>query len=142
MVVPHVVGIQPVLEVNARAISPPASFSQRLMCYDTHHHEPSRPPCPPGAPALNTSTPADWSAILDRRDLLRVGAVGLASSVLPNLAAATAQPRRATAADSIIVLWMAGGLTHIDSFDPKPDAPPEIRGTLRGIPTSVPGIQF
>jgi hypothetical protein len=37
---------------------------------------------------------------------------------------------------------MAGGVTHIDSFDPKPDAPEEIRGTLRTIATSVPGVLF
>jgi hypothetical protein len=37
---------------------------------------------------------------------------------------------------------MAGGVTHIDSFDPKPHAPPEIRGTLGAIATTVPGVQF
>ena len=36
---------------------------------------------------------------------------------------------------------MAGGLTHIDSFDPKPDAPAEIRGEFRPIATSVPGLR-
>jgi hypothetical protein len=37
---------------------------------------------------------------------------------------------------------MAGGVTHIDSFDPKPDALENIRGTLRAIPTTVPGVRF
>src|SRR5207244_3389186 len=45
-------------------------------------------------------------------------------------------------AKSVIVLWMAGGVTHIDSFDPKPDAPVEVRGTLRAIPTTLPGVLF
>ena len=45
-------------------------------------------------------------------------------------------------ARSVIVLWMAGGVTHIDSFDPKPQAPVEVRGVLGDIATSVPGIRF
>jgi hypothetical protein len=42
----------------------------------------------------------------------------------------------------VIVLWMAGGVTHIDSFDPKPDAPEEVRGTLGTIATRLPGVRF
>jgi hypothetical protein len=45
-------------------------------------------------------------------------------------------------ATSVIYLWMAGGVTHIDSFDPKPQAPVEIRGTLTDIPTALPGVHF
>src|SRR4051794_2231474 len=37
---------------------------------------------------------------------------------------------------------MAGGVTHIDSFDPKPDAPEEVRGTLGTIDTRLPGVRF
>jgi hypothetical protein len=37
---------------------------------------------------------------------------------------------------------MAGGVTHIDSFDPKPDAPEDVRGTLGAIATTVPGVHF
>jgi hypothetical protein len=37
---------------------------------------------------------------------------------------------------------MAGGVTHLDSFDPKPDAPLEVRGTLGTIPTTLPGVRF
>ena len=40
------------------------------------------------------------------------------------------------------MLWMAGGVTHIDSFDPKPDAPEEVRGTLGTIDTRLPGVRF
>src|SRR5206468_6903974 len=43
---------------------------------------------------------------------------------------------------SCILLWMAGGPSHIDTFDPKPDAPAEVRGDLKAIDTSVPGIQI
>src|SRR5215216_2984579 len=54
---------------------------------------------------------------------------------------------RAAAADSgreisCILLWMNGGPSHIDTFDPKPDAPQEIRGEFKAIGTKVPGIQL
>jgi hypothetical protein len=39
-------------------------------------------------------------------------------------------------------LWLAGGVTHHESFDPKPDAPEEIRGTLSPIQTTLPGVRF
>jgi hypothetical protein len=42
---------------------------------------------------------------------------------------------------SCILLWMAGGPSHLDTFDMKPDAPAEIRGQLKPIATTVPGIQ-
>ncbi|MBW3598095.1 MAG: DUF1501 domain-containing protein [Planctomycetes bacterium] len=57
---------------------------------------------------------------------------------MANLQAAVESPK----AMSVIYLWMAGGVTHIDSFDPKPDAPSEIRGVLGDIATNVPGIRF
>ena len=81
-----------------------------------------------------------FGPLLGRRDLLRFGAVSAAANALPPWISA-AEPQLATA-NSVIVLWMAGGLTHIDSFDPKPDAPSEIRGTLKTIPTKLPGIRF
>src|SRR5689334_4070789 len=43
---------------------------------------------------------------------------------------------------SCILLWMAGGPSHIDTFDPKPDAPAEVRGEFKPIDTSVPGIRI
>src|SRR5206468_4229102 len=45
-------------------------------------------------------------------------------------------------ARSVIILWMAGGVTHLDSFDPKPEAPDTIRGALTAIQTTIPGVQF
>jgi hypothetical protein len=79
--------------------------------------------------------------LVTRRDLLRVGAVSLAASAVPaSLAASTATGT--ARAKSVIYLWMAGGVTHIDSFDPKPEAPVEVRGTLDEIATSLPGVRF
>jgi len=45
-------------------------------------------------------------------------------------------------ANSVICFFLDGGLTHLDSFDPKPTAPREIRGEFAAIATSVPGLQF
>ena len=58
---------------------------------------------------------------------------------LGRLAAATPEGPRAKAC---ILLWMAGGPSHIDTFDPRPDAPVNIRGEFKPIDTSVPGIQI
>jgi hypothetical protein len=81
--------------------------------------------------------------LLDRRDLLRVGSLTIAASAIPaQLAMAGQSPVGAGKAKSVIYLWMAGGVTHIDSFDPKPQAPVEIRGTLTDIPTKMPGVHF
>lgn len=45
-------------------------------------------------------------------------------------------------AKSLIVVYLSGGLAHQDSFDPKPKAPPEIRGEFNSIQTQLPGIRF
>src|SRR6266705_2971742 len=84
------------------------------------------------------------NGLLARRDLLRVGSLAVAGSFVPSGAEARraqTAPRPGTAR-SVIVLWMAGGVTHLDSFDPKPDAPSEIRGTLGAINTALVGVRF
>src|SRR5438477_5110580 len=79
--------------------------------------------------------------LVNRRGLLRIGSLGIAATALPGLDALAA-PLPEGKAKSVILLWMAGGVTHIDSFDPKPDTPEEIRGTLGTIPTRLPGVRF
>ncbi len=81
-----------------------------------------------------------WSGLLHRRDMLKIGSLGLAATLAPESLRA-ASPRRASA-DSVILLWMAGGVTHIESFDPKPGAPEEIRGPLDSVQTALPGVRF
>lgn len=77
--------------------------------------------------------------LVNRRDVLRAGALTVGATALPGeLAAAVGSGK----AKSVLYLWMAGGVTHIDSFDPKPDAPSEIRGVLGDIATSLPGVRF
>ncbi|MBA4064727.1 MAG: DUF1501 domain-containing protein [Isosphaera sp.] len=76
-------------------------------------------------------------SLLSRRDLLRVGGLGVAATVAPGLAQAAAPKAR-----SVVLLNLMGGVTHHDSFDPKPDAPEEIRGTLGTVQTTLPGVRF
>jgi hypothetical protein len=81
---------------------------------------------------------------LSRRDFLRVGAVGALGLTLPGLLRAQAQaaaPSKARA-HSVILVYLGGGLSHHDSFDLKPDAPPEIRGKYTAIETNVPGLRI
>lgn len=80
---------------------------------------------------------------MTRRDCLRVGVLGFGSLTLPNLlrarAAATASGRDGKGT-SVVWLFLSGGPSHIDTYDPKPNAPAEFRGPFRPIRTKVPGI--
>ena len=70
-----------------------------------------------------------------------MGGIGLGSLTLPDFlreAAAATAPR----ARNAILVFLMGGPSHHDTFDPKPDAPAEIRGEYSVISTSVPGVQF
>jgi hypothetical protein len=76
-----------------------------------------------------------------------MGGLSLAGLMLPDLLRLQARAVTADAAPgprpkSVIMIWMRGGPSHIDSFDMKPEAPAEIRGEFRPIATSVPGIQI
>ena len=62
--------------------------------------------------------------------------------MIPGLDLAAAPFELTGSAKSVIYLWLGGGVTHIDSFDPKPEAPEEIRGELTAISTRLPGVQF
>ena len=85
-----------------------------------------------------------------RRGFLRMGLGGFASLSLPGLLrlqAANAQtsgegatPTRDKTA--VIMVWKPGGCSHIDTYDPKPDASSDYRGPFATIPTKVPGLQF
>jgi hypothetical protein len=80
-----------------------------------------------------------------RRDFLKVGALGLSGLMLPDLlraraaAAATGKPTKNT---SVIWLWLGGGPTHIETFDPKLSAPAEYRSMVGAVKTNVPGIEL
>src|SRR5947208_1411534 len=77
-----------------------------------------------------------------RRDFLRVGTLGTLGLTLPGLLRAESNAAKKARAKSVILVYLGGGLSHHDSFDPKPDAPAEIRGKYKPISTNVPGLQI
>ena len=82
---------------------------------------------------------------MNRRDFVRVGALGMAGLTLADLLKmkACGQPTKEPRAKSVIQLWMGGGPPHLDTFDPKPDAGAEYCGPYRNpIQTNVPGIKI
>src|SRR5687768_13884503 len=85
-----------------------------------------------------------WSLRLSRRGFLQaglLGSAGLSLGQLLRLEAQAAQAGKAPArTTSVIILWMRGGPSHIDMWDPKPEAPAEYRGEFGVAPSSVPGI--
>jgi hypothetical protein len=74
---------------------------------------------------------------LTRRELLTAGALSL---LCPPLASGARS--KAARAKAVILLDLFGGPSHIDSFDPKPDAPAEVRGEFSTIPTRHTGVRF
>ncbi|MCA9207615.1 MAG: DUF1501 domain-containing protein [Planctomycetales bacterium] len=81
---------------------------------------------------------------VDRRGFLRVGMLGAAGLSLAELLRAEARGaiQAGKRGNSVIILWMRGGPSHIDMWDPKPTAPAEFRGEFGTMNTTVPGIQL
>ncbi len=83
---------------------------------------------------------------ISRRDFLRVGglaALGFGLGDFFHLQRAFAGNNTLTAkAKSCILIWLDGGPSHLETFDPKPDAPQEVRGPLKTIPTNVIGVRI
>jgi len=76
-----------------------------------------------------------------RRDVIRIGSLATLGLTLPDFLRARARAAGAGPDISCILLWLQGGISHIDSFDPKPEAPSEIRGEFGVIDTNVAGIK-
>ena len=85
-----------------------------------------------------------------RRWFLRAGLQGLAGISTAGLLRMEAEARAAMPArggsgsdrKSVILFWLSGGPSHLDMWDPKPEAPEEIRGPFDSIPTKIPGVRF
>jgi hypothetical protein len=78
-----------------------------------------------------------------RRDFLRTAAAGAAGLALTQSATGSSSPPlRAGTAKSCIFINMVGGPAQLDTFDPKPDAPSDVRGPFRPIQTNVPGVHL
>src|SRR6516164_6242212 len=82
------------------------------------------------------------SVRMSRRGFVKTGILGTAGLSLAQLLRGEARgnPPQSTQRSSVIILWMRGGPSHIDMWDPKPDAPVEYRGEFGVIGTNVPGI--
>src|SRR5204863_1752511 len=79
---------------------------------------------------------------LDRRSFLKMGMLGASLSLADLLRAEAANGNASSPMKSAIILWMRGGPSHIDMWDPKPDAPVEYRGVFGTIGSSVAGIRL
>lgn len=89
---------------------------------------------------VSTGTGGSWS----RRGFLQAGALGVGGLTLAELsrlkAAGAIRPK--AAGTSVILIWLSGGPGHMETWDPKPNAPAEYRGPLKAIDTNVSGVQF
>lgn len=82
---------------------------------------------------------------ISRREFLRVGSLGLGGLSLPWLLSARASAAAAGATikqKSVVLIFCSGGPSHIETFDPKPMAPLEVRSLTGELPTSLPGVTF
>jgi Protein of unknown function (DUF1501) len=78
-----------------------------------------------------------------RRDFLKVGALGMTGLTLPGLLRARAEAAaagRSTADTSVVWLWLGGGPTQVETFDPKMTAPKEYRSIVGEVKTTIPGV--
>src|SRR5262245_1506199 len=80
---------------------------------------------------------------LTRREVLAVGGLGLFGLGLPDLLRSEARaPTARRRETSVILLWLDGGPSHFETFDPKPETPDPIRGPYGAIKTSLSGVPF
>src|SRR5438105_6152371 len=86
----------------------------------------------------------DCRGPLRRRDFLRLSLAGFSGLTLPELSRlrASAGMPSTSRRSAIIVVWLHGGASHLETYDPKPQAPAEYRGPYRPIATRVPGLQI
>lgn len=87
----------------------------------------------------------EGAALVSRRGMVKASLAGVAGLSLPQLlrtrAEAAAAGRPSSTGKSVILLWMAGGPSQIDTWDPKPDRPYQNRGPFGAIQTKLPGVQ-
>ncbi|REK22907.1 MAG: DUF1501 domain-containing protein [Planctomycetota bacterium] len=85
--------------------------------------------------------PFDWQQ-LSRRDALRISVAGGLSFLLPPLGVRAREERGTGRAKSLILLWMNGGQSQLESWDPHPGGPAGISTSLGTISTSIPGVEI
>src|SRR5437868_3508839 len=95
-------------------------------------------------------TPGKKSAVLNcggplrRREFLSAGLAAFGSLSLPGLFHLRARAGNAGSSDrtAVIVVWLRGGASHLETYDPKPAAPSEYRGPYKAIATKTPGLRI
>jgi len=82
----------------------------------------------------------------NRREILQIGSLGFLGLSLADWfrlrAVAGTQPAQSATVKNCILIWLAGGPSHLDTFDPKPAAPVDVKGEFKPIDTSVPGLKI
>src|SRR4051812_33843299 len=91
---------------------------------------------------LDAQKPARFCDGVTRRDFLHAGAISALGLTLADFMAAKANGQAQDRDVNCIMLFLVGGPSHIDTFDPKPNAPAEVRGPFRPTATNVPGMQI
>jgi hypothetical protein len=87
--------------------------------------------------------PAAKKTAPSRREFLRVGLAGFGGLSLPDLLRLRAEARDgAREPTAVIIVWLRGGCSHLDTYDPKPEAPAEFRGPFGVIETKTAGLWF
>ena len=86
---------------------------------------------------------------MSRRDVLRVGGSSMLGLTLGSMLQLKAETKTAHVggpgwgkAKSVIMIYLQGGPSHLDLWDPKPDAPDNVRSIFKPIPTKIPGVNF
>jgi uncharacterized protein (DUF1501 family) len=90
---------------------------------------------------LFTGSARDCDGV-NRRQFLQVGGLSALALSLPDFLRARAHAESDKRGINCMLMWMQGGPSHIDTFDPKPDAPSEIRGEFGVIDTCIPGVKL
>src|SRR5262245_40280899 len=91
------------------------------------------------------SIPGDQHRFCDgvsRRNFLKIGGLALGGLSMPQILAAEALAGKRSNHKAVIMIFLPGGPPHQDMWDLKMDAPAEIRGEFKPIPTNVPGIEI
>ena len=92
---------------------------------------------------MTISAPASCRTT-SRREFLRVGLAGFGTLSLPELLRlrAEAAPEEARKQTAVIIVWLRGGCSHLDTYDPKPESSSDYRGPFATIATRTPGLRF
>lgn len=77
-----------------------------------------------------------------RREVLRAGLAGFSTLSLADLFRIRAATRSDNPRTAVILVWLRGGASHFETYDPKPDAPENVRGLYRPIATKIPGMRI